>query len=100
MKCSAALGLLFVQVSLTNAFEIPFKLPFGLDLVFGKSNSAELFELHKDLIDIPSVTGSEHEVGVYIARYLQSRNYTVERIPSINPPPQPPPHLNSLTLII
>lgn len=85
MKCLAALGLLCLQVSLMEAFEISFKLPFGLDLVFGKGNSPELFALHKELINIPSVTGSEHEVGVSIANYLQNRNYTVERIPSYTP---------------
>ena len=86
MKCLAVWGLLCLQVALIKAFEIPFKLPFGLDLVFGKGNSPELFALHKDLINIPSVTGTEHEVGVFIANYLQSRNYTVERIPSTNFP--------------
>ena len=85
MKCLALLGLLFLQVAIIKAFEIPFKLPFGLDSIFGTGNS-ELFALHKDLINIPSVTGSEHEVGVFIANYLQSRNFTVERIPSINSP--------------
>lgn len=86
MKCFVVLGLLCLQVALIKAFEIPFKLPFGLDLVFGTGNSPDLFALHKDLINIPSVTGSEHEVGVFIADYLQSRNYTVERIPSANLP--------------
>jgi len=61
---------------------LPFSLPFGLDSIFGTTcGSRELFALHKDLIDFPSVTVSEHDVGVYLADYLTARNYTVERIP-------------------
>ena len=45
--------------------------------------SPELFELHKNLIDIPSVTGSEHDVGIFLEKYLSERNYTVERIPIV-----------------
>jgi hypothetical protein len=81
MKVSV-LASLCIQASLSHAFEIPFKLPFGITLPFGKPSSAELLALHKELVNIPSVTGSEYNVGVYIAEYLQERNYTVERIPS------------------
>lgn len=86
MKYSMAIGALFLaNISLTGAFEIPFKLPFGLSFPFVKSGPPELFSLHKDLISIPSTTGSEHDVGVFLANYLQERNYTVERIPSFIP---------------
>ena len=73
-----------LQLSLTQAFEIPFKLPFGLNVPFLniKGTSPELFALHKDLVSIPSITGNEHEVGVFLANYLKERNYTVEQIPS------------------
>ena len=37
-----------------------------------------LFELTRNLIDVPSVTGSEAEVGLFLISYLQSLNYTVE----------------------
>ena len=81
MKISALLALC-VSAGAVTAFEIPFKLPsFGFSLGAFKDQSPELFELHKNLIDIPSVTGSEHEVGVYLEKYLSERNYTVERIP-------------------
>jgi hypothetical protein len=73
---------LLLQAAFINAYEFPFKLPFGLDSIFGTSSgSPELFALHKDLVQFPSVTGSEHEVGVYLEDYLKARNYTVERIP-------------------
>ena len=75
---SALLGLGAVPV---YAFEFSFKLPFGLKFPFIKEQSPELFALHKNLIEIPSVTGEEHDVGVYLAQYLEGLNYTVERIP-------------------
>jgi len=37
-----------------------------------------LFELTRNLIDVPSVTGSEAEVGLFLVSYLQSLDYTVE----------------------
>ena len=84
MKVSAIASLCF-QLSLARAFEIPFKLPFGINFPFGKAGSGELLALHKELISIVSLTGSEHDVGVYIADYLQERNYTVEKIPGLSP---------------
>src|SRR5271155_2945380 len=88
MKLSALSGLLCVQALTVNAFEIPFQLPFGLSqyIPLGSgSDKADLFAFHKAIIEIPSVTGNEHDVGVYIADYLKKRNYTVERIPSTPP---------------
>ncbi len=39
----------------------------------------DLFELTRKLIDIPSVTGEEKEVGDFLASYLQSLGYPVEK---------------------
>ena len=38
-----------------------------------------LFELTKELIDIPSVTGDELAVGQYLSKYLEDLGYQVER---------------------
>jgi len=38
-----------------------------------------VFELTRELIDIPSLTGEESEVGQYLAKYLEERGYHVER---------------------
>jgi hypothetical protein len=78
-----SLALVFILLAaFINAYEFPFKLPFGFDSIFGTtSGSPELFALHKDLVNFPSVTGSEHDVGVYLEDYLKALNYTVERIP-------------------
>lgn len=39
-----------------------------------------IFELTRELIDIPSVTGQEREVGLYLARYLEGLGYSVELV--------------------
>jgi hypothetical protein len=75
-------SILALQASLSSTFEIPFKLPFGITLPFLKSPSSELLSLHKELVSIPSITGDENALGLFLATYLQERNYTVERIPS------------------
>ena len=38
-----------------------------------------VFELTRELIDIPSVTGEEREVGEYLSNYLERLGYRVER---------------------
>jgi len=84
MRAPTIAALVCVQISLGYAFEIPFKLPFGLNVPFLKGASPDLFALHKEIVSIPSITGNEHEVGVFLANYLKERNYTVERIPSLS----------------
>ena len=41
----------------------------------------KLFELTRELIDIPSLTGEELAVGRYLATYLEQLDYRVERQP-------------------
>lgn len=38
----------------------------------------ELFELTKELMSIPSVSGEEHDVGAFLGEYLSSLGYAVE----------------------
>ena len=57
--------------------------PMGLALEFQKpiaqsAHSLPLLDLHRQLIDIPSVSGHELEVGDYLTKYLRSINLTVE----------------------
>jgi hypothetical protein len=86
MKPLFVSALLFLQAVPINAFEFSFKLPFSLNFSFRKEVSPELFLLHKSLIEFPSVTGEEHDVGVFLAQYLERLNYTVERIPGLRIP--------------
>jgi acetylornithine deacetylase len=41
----------------------------------------ELFELHEELVNIPSISGEEQECADYIAEYLEELGYYVEKIP-------------------
>lgn len=41
--------------------------------------SMNLFELTRELIDIPSITGDEARVGEYLSAYLQKLGYRVEK---------------------
>ena len=38
-----------------------------------------LFSLHRDLVNIESISNNEHNVGVFLESYLKDHNYTVER---------------------
>lgn len=49
-------------------------------------SASPLLSLHRSLISIPSVSGSELEVSKYLASYLTSKNFTVETqsVPGFN----------------
>ena len=49
----------------------------GLEEVY--FNYKPLLALHRSLVEIESLTGNEHDVGVYLHDYLVKHNYTVER---------------------
>ncbi len=38
-----------------------------------------LFSLHRDLVNVESISNNEHNVGVFLESYLKDHNYTVER---------------------
>ena len=42
-------------------------------------DKSPLFSLHRDLVNIESVSNNEHNVGVFLESYLKDHNYTVER---------------------
>lgn len=42
-------------------------------------DKSALSSLHRKLVNIESISGNEHEVGVFLESYLQDHNYTVER---------------------
>src|SRR5437868_14755743 len=49
-----------------------------LHSAFCTSDCMNLFELTRRLIDIPSVSGEEQEVGRFLASHLESLGYEVE----------------------
>lgn len=40
-------------------------------------SSDPLLAFHKDLVEIESISGNEHDVGVFLAKYLESKDFTV-----------------------
>lgn len=45
-----------------------------------------ILSFHRDLVEIESVSGNEHKVGVFLARYLEAQNFTVvkQEVPPVN----------------
>ncbi|KXG45333.1 Peptidase M20 [Penicillium griseofulvum] len=46
----------------------------GLDDIISHS---PLLSLHRDLVKISSISGNEHDVGLFVAQYLEARDFTV-----------------------
>lgn len=36
-----------------------------------------LLSFHRDLVEIESISGNEHDIGLFVAEYLESKNFTV-----------------------
>ncbi|CAI7564680.1 unnamed protein product [Penicillium discolor] len=39
--------------------------------------TSPLLSLHRDLVKIESISGNEHDVGLFVAQFLEARNFTV-----------------------
>ena len=56
-----------------------------LSLIAHERNiEASLLDLHRSLVEIPSITGSEHNVSHYLRSYLQNHGFNVELQPVID----------------
>lgn len=62
-----------LQYQLSPALERPVRFD-GYE-----SSETPLFSLHKNLVNIESISGNEQAVGEFLEAYLASHNYTVER---------------------
>ncbi|KAJ5534901.1 Peptidase M20 [Penicillium freii] len=40
-------------------------------------STSPLLSLHRDLVKIESISGNEHDVGLFVATFLEARNFTV-----------------------
>jgi len=40
---------------------------------------SDLYLLHKNLVNIESISGNEHDIGVFLESYLKDHNFTVEK---------------------
>lgn len=50
----------------------------GQSPLLSEANSNELLYLHRKLVETESITGHEHDVGKWLASYLNDKNFTVE----------------------
>ncbi|KAJ5157507.1 carboxypeptidase [Penicillium canariense] len=48
----------------------------GLDKVISRD---PLLSFHRDLVNIESISGNEHDVGVFVAEFLEAKNFTVTK---------------------
>ncbi|KAJ5670285.1 carboxypeptidase [Penicillium maclennaniae] len=51
----------------------------GQSRMLSAVSSDPLLAFHKDLVEIESISGNEHDVGVFLAKYLESKDFTVVR---------------------
>lgn len=58
----------------------------GLDKVIG---SSPFLSFHRDLVEIESISGNEHDVGNFVARFLEAKNFTVvkQEVPPVKKKP-------------
>lgn len=57
--------------------------PSSLDKAISKD---PLLSFHRDLVEIESVSGNEHNVGVFLTQYLEAKNFTVvkQEVPPVD----------------
>jgi acetylornithine deacetylase len=106
MKLHSLAAVLLLQPATSYAINLPFKIPSQLADLKSKIESysgtirahiesrleipkffkdianpvsaSPLLSLHRSLVEIPSVTGDEHAVALWLVDYLKSQNFTVE----------------------
>ncbi|KAM0802827.1 hypothetical protein BDR22DRAFT_802482 [Usnea florida] len=71
----------FPTKTLSIHFQHPLTLqpeqPFSLDA--SDPNKNPLFPLHRNLVNIESISGNEQAIGEFLEAFLKSKNYTVDR---------------------
>lgn len=76
-------ALAFAIVTLTFSQHIQYQpnLPLEQPVRLDNSESSKnpLFSLHKNLVNIESISGNEQAIGEFLEAYLKFHNYTVER---------------------
>ncbi|ORY16289.1 hypothetical protein BCR34DRAFT_120307 [Clohesyomyces aquaticus] len=74
---SHILLLLTSLTTLATASQTPL-LPSASPPLLPESTSHELLSLHRHLIELSSITGTEHNISVWLSSYLRAQNFTVE----------------------
>ena len=73
--------LALFTTTFSQHIQFPLTPPLQQPLQLDKSELSNnpLYSLHKNLINIESISGNEPAIGEYLEAYLQSHNYTVLR---------------------
>lgn len=81
IQCLVYCALAFVTTTISQRIQYQLNLALDQPVQFDDSGLSKhsLFSLHKDLVNIESISGNEQAVGEYLEAYLKSHNYTVER---------------------
>ncbi|KAJ3542633.1 hypothetical protein NM208_g3998 [Fusarium decemcellulare] len=99
----APIAAFLASASLALGFE--WQQPLGKRPLFGASKDSdapsyrsELLKLHKSLIEISSISGTEHDVGKWLESYLADKGYTTARqeVRAIGNTPKGKPRFNVL----
>lgn len=72
---------LLTNLGLSAASSLPprsAQLQEPLTSPLGDASSKELLSLHRQLVEIESISGFEADVAKWLASYLKSKNFTVE----------------------
>ena len=88
IQCLLHCALAFTTITVSQAIQYQLHLALDQSIQFDNSGISKhsLFSLHRDLVNIESISLSEQAVGEFLEAYLKSHNYTVER-QYVNPLP-------------
>lgn len=81
IQCLVYCALAFITTTASQRIQYQLNLALDQPVQFDDSELSKhsLFSLHKDLVNIESISGNEQAVGEYLEAYLKFYNYTVER---------------------
>ena len=91
--------ILFIcRVPFLSAHSPSAQLPLQAPDFPALNDELALLDLHRELIEVPSVSGEEHAVGAWLQSYLASLNLTIERqtVPPLASHPDAAPRFNLL----
>lgn len=77
LRACLAVFLLGLPVAVVGDAQHPLQAPLS-------TSSSSLIDLHKSLVDRPSITGSEGNVSAFLRDYLRGRGFTVETQPVVD----------------
>lgn len=78
-KIGSAIGVASSAVGVASSASISTPTPSSDPLTTEETEA--LFQLHEDLVNIPSISDDEIECAEWLEEYLEEKGYHVERVP-------------------